>query len=135
MSSSQSNVEIASQLLSTPPEQFDAKVLAERWLTDDFTLRYPGNDPIPFAKLWHGRAGFEDFMNTIYGAVNIERMDIGPCEGGGDSVFVSGTTYGKVIKTGKSYRSEWLLVWTFRDGRIAKMVEYHDTQAIAAAFS
>jgi ketosteroid isomerase-like protein len=134
MNSSRANAEIASQLLATPPGEFDGKVLAERWLTEDFTLHYPGSAPIPFARLWQGRQGFVDFMACIAQELNIERMDIGPCEGAGDHVYVSGTTFAKAIRTGKAYQSAWLLVWTFRDGKIANMVEYHDTQAIAKAF-
>lgn len=50
---------------------------------------------------------------------------------GGDSVVGLGTYSGKYLKTGKSMSVPFAHVWTLRDGKIVKFVQYTDTLVIA----
>ena len=51
----------------------------------------------------------------------------------GDRVLVIGVATGKISATNKPYRDEWVFDITIRDGKIAHIKEYTDTQALARA--
>jgi ketosteroid isomerase-like protein len=51
----------------------------------------------------------------------------------GDRVVVVGVATGKIKATGKSFKDEWVFDMTVRDGKVARIQEYIDTQALARA--
>ena len=51
----------------------------------------------------------------------------------GDRVMVVGVATGKVYATNKPYKDEWVFDITLRDGKVAHIKEYIDTQALARA--
>ena len=51
----------------------------------------------------------------------------------GDRVMVIGFATGKVKATKKSFEDDWVFAITVRDGKVAKIREYVDTQALAQA--
>lgn len=129
-----SKVALAQTIFSTPSSEITPDFM-DKWLTDDVELAYPGAEPIPFARTWRGREAFTAFMADFFERVEAEELSFSSMHGDGDTVFIQGLTTGRVRATGKRYTSPWLLVWTFRGDQVCRMVEYHDTQAIAAAFT
>lgn len=53
----------------------------------------------------------------------------------GDRVFVIGVATGTIKATNKPFRDEWVFDITVRDGKVARIQEYIDTQALARASS
>lgn len=51
----------------------------------------------------------------------------------GDRVFVIGLATGTIKATGRSFTDEWVFDMTVRDGKVARIQEYIDTQALALA--
>src|ERR1700733_14944244 len=51
----------------------------------------------------------------------------------GDRVLVVGVATGKIYATNKPYKDEWVFDITVRDGKVAHIQEYVDTQALARA--
>ena len=51
----------------------------------------------------------------------------------GDRVLVIGVATGKIYATNRPYRDEWVFDITIRDGKIAHIKEYIDTQALVRA--
>jgi ketosteroid isomerase-like protein len=51
----------------------------------------------------------------------------------GDRVLVVGFSEGKVKATNKTFEDHWVFAITVRDGRLANIREYVDTQALARA--
>ena len=52
----------------------------------------------------------------------------------GDKVVVLGF-YESVIKTtGRTFAAEWVMVFTLRDGKVARFREFTDTVALSAAY-
>jgi uncharacterized protein len=51
----------------------------------------------------------------------------------GDRVMVVGVATGKIKATNKPYKDEWVFDMTVRDGKVAHIQEYIDTQALAGA--
>jgi ketosteroid isomerase-like protein len=51
----------------------------------------------------------------------------------GDRVFVIGVATGTIKATGKPFRDEWVFDINVRNGKVARIQEYIDTQALAKA--
>ena len=51
----------------------------------------------------------------------------------GDRVLVVGVATGKIKATNKSFKDDWVFDITVRDGKLKKIREYIDTQALARA--
>ena len=51
----------------------------------------------------------------------------------GDRVLVVGVATGKIKATNKPFKDEWVFDMTVRDGKVAHIQEYIDTQALARA--
>ena len=51
----------------------------------------------------------------------------------GNRVLVIGVATGKIYGTNKPYKDEWVFDITVRDGKVAHIKEYIDTQALARA--
>ncbi len=51
----------------------------------------------------------------------------------GDRVFVVGVATGKMKATNKSFKDDWVFDITVRNGKLTKIREYIDTQALAKA--
>lgn len=51
----------------------------------------------------------------------------------GDRVMVVGVATGKIKATNKSFQDDWVFDFTVRDGKVARIREYIDTQALARA--
>jgi uncharacterized protein len=51
----------------------------------------------------------------------------------GDRVLVVGVATGKIKATNKPFRDDWVFDITVRDGKLTKIREYIDTQALARA--
>jgi hypothetical protein len=51
----------------------------------------------------------------------------------GDRVLVIGVATGKIKATNKAFKDEWVFDITVRDGKLTRIREYIDTQALARA--
>ena len=51
----------------------------------------------------------------------------------GDRVMVVGVAAGKIKATNRPFKDEWVFDITVRDGKVARIQEYIDTQALAQA--
>ena len=51
----------------------------------------------------------------------------------GDRVLVIGVATGQIKATDKTFRDDWVFDITVRDGKLTKIREYVDTQALARA--
>ncbi len=51
----------------------------------------------------------------------------------GDRVLVVGVATGKIKATNRTFKDDWVFAITVRNGKVAKIREYIDTQALARA--
>ena len=51
----------------------------------------------------------------------------------GDRVLVIGVATGKIYATNKPFKDEWVFDITIREGKLTRICEYIDTQALAGA--
>ena len=100
--------------------------------TEDATWTYPGD--VPLTGTWKGRdAIINDFLGGATGGLfapdGAPTVELTNILADGDQVVAEWTAKG-VAKTGKVYDNTCLGVFTVRDGKIASVREYTDTQHV-----
>ena len=100
-------------------------------VAEDIEWIIPGED-WPLAGMHYGHAGLANLLKT---ASNSIETSTEPREfvAQGDRVLVVGFARGKIKVTDKAFEDDWIFAITVQDGKVAKIREYIDTQALARA--
>lgn len=100
-------------------------------VAEDIEWVIPGKD-WPLAGTYRGHSGLEDLLQKTS---EMEILSPIPPEyvAQGDRVLVVGFAKGKVKATNKTFQDDWVFDITVRDGKLTKIREYIDTQALAEA--
>ena len=100
-------------------------------VAEDIEWIIPGKD-WPLAGTYHGHAGLAKLLETASGAIETSTE---PREyvAQGDRVLVIGFAQGRIKATNKTFVDDWIFAITVRDGKLASIREYIDTQALARA--
>lgn len=82
---------------------------------------------------WKGREGVAEFFRLVNALEEFQEFAPKELHASGDKVFALGS-YALIVKqTGRAVASDWVHVFTLRDGRVAAFREFMDTaQAVAA---
>jgi uncharacterized protein len=98
---------------------------------EDIEWIIPGED-WPLAGTHRGHAGLADVLQK---ASKTMETSTEPREyvAQGDRVLVVGVATGKVKATNKPFKDDWVFDITVRNGKVTKIREYIDTQALARA--
>ncbi|WP_256591769.1 nuclear transport factor 2 family protein, partial [Pseudomonas sp. HMWF006] len=100
-------------------------------VAEDIEWIIPGED-WPLAGTRHGHAGLADLLETASRSMetSTEPREFIAQE---DRVLVVGFAKGKIKASNKTFEDDWIFAITVRDGRLTKIREYIDTQALARA--
>jgi len=100
-------------------------------VAEDIEWIIPGED-WPLAGTHRGHAGLANLLQT---ASKTMETSTEPREfiAQGDRVLVVGFARGKVKATNKTFEDDWIFAITVRDGKLTRIREYVDTQALARA--
>ena len=101
--------------------------------TIEWNSHYPA--VVPFGGLWRGHEGVITLLTGIGAALDVQRFEIAEFIAQGNKVVAIGFEEATAKPTGRSYRNEWVHVWTVRDGKVVEIRTYNDTAAVAAAFA
>jgi ketosteroid isomerase-like protein len=98
---------------------------------EDIEWIIPGQD-WPLAGTRSGHAGIADLLDTASRSVDTSTH---PREfvAQGDRVFVAGYARGTIKATNNTFEDDWVFAVTVRNGKVAHIREYIDTQALARA--
>jgi ketosteroid isomerase-like protein len=101
-------------------------------VAEDIEWIIPGED-WPLAGTHRGHNGLENVLQKA--SAEIETTYPKPPEfvAQGDRVLVVGVATGKIKATKKTFEDHWVFDITLRDGKVTKIQEYIDTQALARA--
>ena len=101
-------------------------------VAEDIEWIIPGED-WPLAGTHRGHAGVAAVLRKA--AEEIETTYPKPPEivAQGDRVFVVGVATGKIKATNQTFKDDWIFDITVRNGKLTKIREYIDTQALAKA--
>jgi ketosteroid isomerase-like protein len=103
-------------------------------VADDIEWIIPGDD-WPLAGTHRGHAGLTDLLRKASDAVETSFPKPPEFVAQGDRVLVVGFATGKVKATNKTFEDDWVFAITVRNGKVTKIREYVDTQALARAAS
>ena len=92
----------------------------------------PGED-WPLAGAHRGQAGLENLIQRANKTVETSYPKPPEFITQGDRVLVVGVATGKIKATNKTFEDHWVFDITVRNGRVTKIREYIDTQALARA--
>jgi uncharacterized protein len=100
-------------------------------IAEDIEWIIPGED-WPLAGTHRGHTGLTDLLETASKSIETSTE---PREfvAQGDRVLVVGFARGKIKATNKTFEDDWIFAITVRDGKVTKIREYIDTQALARA--
>jgi ketosteroid isomerase-like protein len=97
---------------------------------EDIEWIIPGED-WPLAGTYRGHAGLQDLLQKASDKVETSVMEHREYVAQGDRVLVVGFASGKIKATKKAWDDDWVFAITVRSGKLTKIREYVDTQALA----
>lgn len=101
-------------------------------VAEDIEWIIPGED-WPLAGTHRGHAGLTDLLKTESQTMEMSLSEPREFMAQGDRVLVVGFAKGKVRATNKPFEDHWIFAITVRDGKLTKIREYVDTQALSRA--
>ena len=128
--STQENVQIVKNFLAALGSRDKQVLLALS--VEDIEWIVPGED-WPLAGTHRGHAGLENVLQKANETVETSYPEPPEFIAQGDRVLVVGFATGKIKATNRTYKDEWVFDITVRDGKVAHIKEYIDTQALARA--
>jgi len=103
-------------------------------LSEDVHWQTPEIENAPFGGTRRGLDGVGEFFALLAESEETTRFEPTEFITQGDRVVVLGK-YGATVKeTGRSYESDWVHVFTVRDGKILNFVEFFDNALASRAF-
>jgi ketosteroid isomerase-like protein len=99
---------------------------------EDIEWIIPGED-WPLAGTYRGHVGLADLLQKASTMVETSFPKPPEFVAQGDRVLVIGVATGKIVATKKPFKDDWVFDITVRDGKVAKIQEYIDMQALARA--
>jgi uncharacterized protein len=104
-------------------------------LTDDISWNDPGSPSIPYAKKRNGKKEVMSFFMEMGSTVAFTEFAPQEFYADNDAVIVKGSFAGKAIATGKSFASDWVMIWKFRGDKIYNYQAFVDTDKMIAAIN
>ena len=101
-------------------------------VAEDIEWIIPGED-WPLAGTHRGRAGVAAAFQKASEEVPFSYPEPPEYVAQGDRVLVVGVATGKIKATNRTFKDDWVFAITVRDGKLTKIQEYIDTQALARA--
>lgn len=102
-------------------------------LTDDVTWTDPGYPEIPYAGKRKGKNEVMDFFTEMGKTVSFSNFEPQQFLNDGNVVVVKGFFSGKGNDTGKSFESEWVMLWEVENGKVRNYHAFVDTFKMATA--
>jgi ketosteroid isomerase-like protein len=128
--STEENVQIVKDLFLAMGRGDEQRLLA---LVDkDIEWIIPGED-WPLAGTHRGRAGLALLLRKASEQLDTSYPKPPEFVAQGDRVLVIGVATGKIKATNKPFKDDWVFDITVRNGKLTRIREYIDTQALARA--
>jgi len=124
------NVEVVKSFLAAIGRRDKQELLALS--AEDIAWIIPGED-WPLAGTHRGHAGLADVLQKANETVETSFPEPPEFIAQGDRVLVVGVASGRVKATNKRFKDDWAFDVTVRNGKVTKIREYIDTQALARA--
>jgi uncharacterized protein len=128
--STQENVQIVKNFLAALGRRDKQGLLALS--AEEIEWIIPGED-WPLAGTHRGHAGLENLLQKANETVETSYPEPPEFIAQGDRVLVIGFATGRIKATNRTFEDHWVFDITVRNGKVANIQEYVDTQALARA--
>ncbi|MFM0010660.1 nuclear transport factor 2 family protein [Paraburkholderia sediminicola] len=91
--------------------------------------RVVGPASLPYATLCRSRAEVQKYFDDLLSAEKITRFEPREFIDAGEHIVVLGFVAATIKATGKSFESEWVHIFTVKDGLVTRWMEFFDTAA------
>ncbi len=124
------NVQVVQDFFAAIGSGDQQRVLA--LVAEDIEWIVPGED-WPLAGTHRGHAGLAGVLKKASEEIETKYPKPPEFVAQGDRVLVVGVATGKIKATNKTFEDHWVFDITVRNGKVTKIREYIDTQALARA--
>ena len=128
----QNNVELVQQIY-TAFAQGDFETVFRNF-SDDIVWESQYIPSISIHGTYHGKNRVVDFFETLGSTLIVQDYASQKFFAQTDIVVVIGYEYVTVKATNKSYKNEWVQVWTIQDQKVAKWRSFNDVAIALEAF-
>ena len=128
--STQENIQIVKDFFAAMGTYNEQALLA--LAAEDIEWIIPG-EGWPLAGTYRGHAELAAVLKKASKEVEMKYPKPPEFVAQGDRVLVIGVATGKIKATNKEFKDEWVFDITVRDGKLTRIQEYIDTQALARA--
>ena len=128
--STQENVQIVKDFFAAMGAYNEQDLLA--LAAEDIEWIIPG-EGWPLAGTYRGHAELAAVLKKASEEVETQYPKPPEFVAQGDRVMIVGVATGKIKATNRPFEDEWVFVITVRDGKVARIQEHIDTQALARA--
>ena len=128
--STEKNVQVVKDFLAAIGSGDKQRVLA--LVAEDVEWIIPG-EGWPLAGTHRGHTGLAATLRKASEEVEMTYPKPPEFVGQGDRVLVVGVATGKIKATNRTFKDDWVFDITVRNGKLTKIREYIDTQALAKA--
>lgn len=102
---------------------------------DDVVWFHPGSDSlVPVAGEFRGRVGVEEFFELLRADETIRQFEPREFLQYDDRVIVLGCYTSRINSTGREYYTDFVHIFTLRDGKIIRFQDFFDTAAELEAY-
>lgn len=101
---------------------------------EDINWRSPKIEGAPLTGSYDGREEVGDFFSSLGEIEDFSNFEPREFIAHDDKVVVLGSMTATVKDTGREYTSDWVHIFTMRDGKVAAFLEFLDTAAASKAF-
>ncbi|HYO62736.1 MAG TPA: nuclear transport factor 2 family protein [Pyrinomonadaceae bacterium] len=101
---------------------------------DDIEWIVPGPEDVPYFGARRGHEGVRDFVTRLGGSVEFEQFEPREFIVKDERVVVTGRERARVRASGRTFQNLWAMLFTVRDGKVARFISHEDTAAVADAF-
>ena len=103
-------------------------------LSDDVDWRVPEIENASFAGARRGHQAMVEFFTALVTEEDITQFEPTEFIDGGDKIVVLGKSAATVRETGRSYQTDWVHIFTIKDGKITNFHEFFDNAAATRAY-
>jgi ketosteroid isomerase-like protein len=90
---------------------------------------------VPTSGTRHGRDGVTEFFQHLGASLDFERFEPQESVAQRDKVVTLGHSIGRWKATGRSFETDWVMVFTLRNGLITRFMEFVDSAGVNEAFA
>lgn len=130
MSNEEENVQVVKNFFAAIGSGDEQALLA--LIDEGMEWIIPGED-WPLAGTHRGHAGLAGVLKKASEEIEMTYPKPPEFVGQGDRVLAVGVATGKIKATNKTFKDDWVFDITVRNGKLTKIREYIDTQALAKA--